>query len=655
MTSVQHDYESSAAKTCWCGSADLETSWREPHYGLVRCRVCGCRRIDPPPVADDAASVSFYRDYYQQSRPSATPSHNGQRVVSRFWNVAAQEPILLETGALAVDIGCGEGELCGELARAGWKSVAGIDVSTPRVVRARGRHPHLQFFDRPITETPIHPGTVDLLVMDNVIEHLPDPLVMVRELTGYLASEGRIVLITPNMESGHARLLGKRWTPELAPHAHIFLFTPASLRRLAQNAGLDVEALGSFHLAGASVLSTMGRAARGDVKSAIWRAGQDLGGLYGRLIGSGPMLYVVARRSRSRVMSPVDTGATPQHSHTDAVSPATEESHVPAARTRGVSVVVCTYRRPTSAAALFDSLELQDAPLHELVVIDASPDEDALPTRTRLVPGLQIAGRTRYVQVGGTARGLTRQRNAALRLVTGDLVLFLDDDVLLQPECVREMEAVHRHSEGIVGVGCYSDNQFGPPPLVWRLRRAFGLVPSLQPGRYCRSGMSIPWGFAPPSGNLVDGDWLPGCAMMWRTDVAVATQFDESLQGYAQAEDLDFSLRAKPSGRLVMLGKPRLKHLHESSGRPDAFRLGYMELRNRYEIHRRSVPDRTWLDVVWFCYAWFVDTLLLARHLTVPGRFGRTLRQMWGRTVALAALFVERVKMSPVYAQFDRR
>jgi GT2 family glycosyltransferase len=367
------------------------------------------------------------------------------------------------------------------------------------------------------------------------------------------------------------------------------------------------------------------------------------------------MLYAVARRSRGQVVTPVDTGAVPRQSHADSVGTATTDAHAPAARVRGVSVVVCTYRRPASAAALFDSLERQDTPFHELVVIDASDDEEALPTRTRLLQGLQIAGRTRYVQVGGAARGLTRQRNAALRLVTADLVLFLDDDVVLQPECVREMEAVHRTNEGIAGVGCYSDNQFEPPGLIWRIRRAFRVIPSLQPGRYWRSGMSNPWGFAPPSGNLVEGDWLPGSAMMWRTDLAVGLGFDESLQGYAQAEDLDFSLRAKPSGRLVMLGTPRLRHLHESSGRPDAYRLGYMELRNRYEIHRRSVPNRTWLDVVWFGYAWLVDTLLLARHLAVPGRFARTIRQMWGRTVAIAALLVERVRMSPAHAQLHRR
>ena len=39
----------------------------------------------------------------------------------------------------------------------------------------------------------------------------------------------------------------------------------------------------------------MRRVLGGDVKGAVWRAMQEMGGVYGRLIGAGPMLYAVAR------------------------------------------------------------------------------------------------------------------------------------------------------------------------------------------------------------------------------------------------------------------------------------------------------------------------------------------------------------------------
>ena len=178
----------------------------------------------------------------------------------------------------------------------------------------------------------------------------------------------------------------------------------------------------------------------------------------------------------------------------------------------------------------------------------------------------------------------------------------------------------------------------GGPSLLWRLRRALRIVPSLTPGRYWRSGMSTPWDVQPPTGQPADGDWLPGWAMMWRTEIVRAIGFNDALDGYTQGEDLDLSLRARSQGRLVMLGTPRLKHCHEAAGRPDPFRLGYMELRNRYEIHRRSLKERSGRDIAWFVYAWTLDTVLLTRDVARPGRVIRTIYRVGGRLRAAADL-----------------
>ena len=280
---------------CWCTSADLRVCWRTSSFGLLRCASCGCYRIDPPPLVEAVAAKGFYTDYYQRPRayPRVGPSPKASRS-SRFWNVAAREPSVLRVAESAIDIGCGEGRLCYELWQHGWQTVIGLDVSTPRVMRARTRYPHLSFYNAEIGEIGVPPGSFDLMVMDNVIEHLPNPLAMVRELGRYLAPSGRLIIITPNMESGHFRLLGSRWTPELAPHAHVYLFTPRSLHQLVCVAGLRVQGTGSFHQPVASMAATLSRLGAGDLKGVVWRAVQDAGGLYGRLVGAGSMLYAVA-------------------------------------------------------------------------------------------------------------------------------------------------------------------------------------------------------------------------------------------------------------------------------------------------------------------------------------------------------------------------
>ena len=58
----------------------------------------------------------------------------------------------------------------------------------------------------------------------------------------------------------------------------------------------QVEAAGDFHIPQSGWRKWLAGLASGDVKGAAWRAMQDAGGVYGRMINAGPMLYVVGRR-----------------------------------------------------------------------------------------------------------------------------------------------------------------------------------------------------------------------------------------------------------------------------------------------------------------------------------------------------------------------
>jgi len=171
-----------------------------------------------------------------------------------------------------------------------------MDLARSRIARARRSHPDIEFHDVGVQQAELEPETIDLAVMDNVIEHVTDPVPHLQTLHNLLRPGGRLVLITPNMESGHFRLLGSRWTPELAPHVHLFLFTAASLSQLARVSGFEVERVGAFHLDPYPLRELVGRFGSGDVKGAIWKAVQECGSVYARMIGAGPMLYVVAKR-----------------------------------------------------------------------------------------------------------------------------------------------------------------------------------------------------------------------------------------------------------------------------------------------------------------------------------------------------------------------
>ncbi len=290
--------------TCWCGGPLEPSHVRAESFRLLHCASCGTFKIDPPPVMRDDQASDFYTAYYAMRN---VPGPDGAETVatrlSRYWRVVRQVPDLDGQTGTVIDFGSGEGQLCHELELAGWTDVVGIDISRARVARARRRYPNLRFFDRPLPKTDMELASADLCIMDNVIEHLTEPHVVLAELRRYLKPGGRIVVITPNMESGVFRLLGRRWTPELAPHAHIFLFTAASLARILTEAGFSVQTVSTFQLDPYPLREWTGRLFSGDIKGAVWRAHQELGALYSRITGAGPMVFAVAE-----VMSGV-----PQH------------------------------------------------------------------------------------------------------------------------------------------------------------------------------------------------------------------------------------------------------------------------------------------------------------------------------------------------------
>src|SRR5207249_3282879 len=160
-----------------------------------------------------------------------------------------------------------------------------------------------------------------------------------------------------------------------------------------------------------------------------------------------------------------------------------------------------------------------------------------------------------------------------------------------------EMERAYcSANDQVVGVGAAAFHEFlgFRLSILWRIRRLLRLVSSLKPGSYCRSGMSIPWSFLGETDRTVEGDWLSGYGMMWKTQVAREVGFNELFSGYGNGEDLEFSLRMRTQGTVLVAGKARILHLQEPGGRPDTNQMAYTNLRNAYYIHRHCIPDRSW-------------------------------------------------------------
>jgi glycosyltransferase involved in cell wall biosynthesis len=127
-----------------------------------------------------------------------------------------------------------------------------------------------------------------------------------------------------------------------------------------------------------------------------------------------------------------------------------------------ISVVVPTFNRREMVKRTVESLFAQKFP-HEqyeiIVVVDGSEDGTAEALRGMKAP-------CRFSIVEQENGGLAAARNSGARAAEGDLLLFLDDDMLCVPELVAAHVEAHRDAPRTVGFGCILLSPESPPSLA---------------------------------------------------------------------------------------------------------------------------------------------------------------------------------------------
>jgi len=136
------------------------------------------------------------------------------------------------------EIGCGDGALLAELAGRGLAPVLdGFELSPPaaEIARARGVARRVEVFDG--ADVPAEDGAYDLAVLSHVLEHVPEPMTLLREA----ARVAPAVLVEVPLEVNRsARRDEKR--SEAARIGHVQFFDRAAVLSLLRVAGLRVAA-----------------------------------------------------------------------------------------------------------------------------------------------------------------------------------------------------------------------------------------------------------------------------------------------------------------------------------------------------------------------------------------------------------------------------
>ncbi|MDQ2910632.1 MAG: glycosyltransferase [Actinomycetota bacterium] len=247
------------------------------------------------------------------------------------------------------------------------------------------------------------------------------------------------------------------------------------------------------------------------------------------------------------------------------------------------SVVIPTMSRPEPLRRTLVSLRAADPCPDEVFVIDAARDASARDTVLDFQDG---AVPVRYLH---TEPSLTRQRNIGIDEASGDVVVFLDDDVKLPRDLFAKLARTFADPTVVGATGWVKEprpERAGGPESF--LRRLFVGGSRKHAGRFTRYGYPR---YVVASDGLRDVEFMPGCFMSARREVAAQLRFDEHLGAYALAEDEDFSYRLSRHGRVVYLPDVVVEHEKLGFRSFDSRDFGRLVVKNRAYLFRKNFPQ----------------------------------------------------------------
>jgi len=203
-----------------------------------------------------------------------------------------------------------------------------------------------------------------------------------------------------------------------------------------------------------------------------------------------------------------------------------------------VSVVIPTYNRGEILCQTMAMALAQDYSDFEVIVVDQTPEPPEVVRAYVEAEGERL----RYVH--RQVPNLPAARNAGVRMARGEIIVFIDDDVVIGPRYVASHVARYGDPSlgGVTGI-TLSPGDDDEAAVLKRHLGAFGMRAPLGDGCFRTYSME-------------------GCNCSFRREAIVrAGMFDERFTGSAWGEDTDLGLRVKHLGYLLLLD-PRIRLVH---------------------------------------------------------------------------------------------
>ncbi|VVB62211.1 Glycosyltransferase AglG [uncultured archaeon] len=262
-----------------------------------------------------------------------------------------------------------------------------------------------------------------------------------------------------------------------------------------------------------------------------------------------------------------------------------------------ISIVIPTYHRMHDLNTCLDSILTQTTLPEEIIIVDDSDNNEIEQLiQRRLIEFKNIKIVLKYLR-NERDKSLTISRNLGVKNAIGDIILFLDSDVILENKYIEEILKMHKKKPDAIGVQGYITNSCKFTRSNKLLRRLF-FQSNLEKEK-CRILTSVMSTYPYELNHIISCEWLSGANCSFRKEIFNNFMFDEKIRRY---DDIDFSYRIfkKYPGSLLITPDAKLIHIVSKAGRLPKKESTYLNEVNRLYYFYNNINQTFINNIIFF-------------------------------------------------------
>ena len=264
-----------------------------------------------------------------------------------------------------------------------------------------------------------------------------------------------------------------------------------------------------------------------------------------------------------------------------------------------ISILISTKNRFQDLKECVVSLLALSIKPDEVILVDAGDTNKSREMVEKLLmdTGISLTYHRQNVIDGKIKK--TMAWNRAVKTALGDIIVFLDDDVVLEKDYLSQLLKAYRENTipGVVGVTGYTKNPHNEKqksPMLSSLKKSlykcFLLYRDDGGGRIQPSGFPA---YSSAKNAIIPVAVMPTCNMSVKKEVFGEFVFDEWFHGYSYQEDDDFTYRVSRNHKFLYTPFAELTHKTSPAARDNAEKVEAMKALNHFYFFRKNISERS--------------------------------------------------------------